>query len=311
MVRDEFLKKLYIELLNRRCHLGKKIALAVSGGIDSMVLLTAVSMLRDSPLLQDIDFMVVTIDHGVRDESKEEVRFVSEYARNMGFNTLTFSFSPEKVAEHYLHRMRSTLWKDLVINYGINKIWLAHHSDDIVEHVILQLLRGQEIRGITSMKECEEYIARPLLFFTKEEIRRFASKYDIPFFEDSTNYDTSIPRNYLRHKVIPLLRQRFHIYNVVRSYRALSIQRRALESCLAEILRTHVKIKGNVVVFRGKWAVIFESLLLLLKQWGDLPPAKVIDNIMGLEYKHPGSSVVWRNLKFIRLSNGIKVVRGD
>ncbi|NOZ92913.1 MAG: tRNA lysidine(34) synthetase TilS [Dictyoglomi bacterium] len=311
MVRDSFLKRLYMEIKRYPCLLGDVIAIAVSGGVDSMVLLESLFMLREAPLLKDKKFFVVTIDHGIRDDSAEEVKFVEKLARRRNMIPLVYKLSPESFSEHYLHVKRKEIWNDVIHNYGIDKIWLAHHKDDVIEHVLLQLLRGEEIRGLTSLKRCAGYIARPLLSFSKDDIKSFASRHKIKYFEDITNNDISIPRNFIRHKIVPQLRQKFDIYNIWRSYNALTLQREALDIQIENFVRNHAKISENTVVINGSWPVVVEASIFILKGWGITPSGRLVERLNELWMKHAGSKVVWKDISIIKTDKGVKIIRGD
>ncbi len=311
MVRDSFLKKLYINLKRYPCLLGKHVAMAVSGGVDSMVLLNSVYMLKDSPLLGDIKFSVITIDHGVRDDAQYEVEYVKGLSHSYGFQTLVFHIKPERTSEHYLHNRRMEIWKEVITNYGVDKIWLAHHKDDVIEHVLLQLMRGEEIRGLTSLKRCSDFIGRPLLDFSKDEILAFAHRHEVNFFEDITNSDTTIPRNFIRHKIIPLLKERFDVNNIWRSYKGLSLQRDVLNTQIENFVRNHAKISENVAVISGSWPIVVEASIFILKRWGISPSGRLVERLGDMDTKNMGSRIVWRNITIIKTNNGVKIIRGD
>ena len=307
MVRDEFLKRLYIALQLYDCLMDDNVAIAVSGGVDSMVLLHAAFMLKDSPLLKGVRFSVVTIDHQVRPESREEIRYVMELSTRFGLPVYSFRLHPKKFSEGYLHRERQKIWREVVSRYGVKKIWLAHHKDDVIEHVLLQLLRGEEIRGLTSLKRCDGFIARPLLDFSKDEIVSFAHRHNIKYFQDLTNYDVSIPRNFIRHEVIPLLSRKFNVNNIWRSYKALTIQREALDLLMSEFWANHVKINKNIAFITGEWPVIVEATIRLLKIWGIEVKGRFVEKLNELRYKNNGARLMWDSIVVIKTTTGVKV----
>jgi len=284
----------------------------VSGGIDSMVMLTATAKLLKSPLLRDKYFLVVTIDHGIRRESRDEVEYVKNYAEKLGFPVEIYKLFPESSAEHYLHRERWKIWRFLLENKGIDKIWLAHHMDDVEETLLLQMIRGEDIRGLTSMKMCDGIIGRPLLHFRRKDIREFASRVDIPYFEDSTNKDISIPRNYIRHVILPLLRNHLPTVAIDRTYRSLLIQREALEHLVADFVMSRVKIdEKEVSVKHENWGVVVEVVIFVLKLWGYDVSGWFVDRLMKLKSSGNGSKLRLECAEVIRIPGGIKIVRGD
>lgn len=307
MVRDEFLKRLYITLKLYDCLIDDSVAIAVSGGVDSMVLLHAAFMLKDSPILKEIQFSVITIDHQVRPESKEEIRYVMELSTRFGLPVYSFQLRPKKFSEGYLHLERYKVWREVVSTYGVKKIWLAHHKDDVIEHVLLQLLRGEEIRGLTSMKRCDGFISRPLLDFSKDEIVSFAKRHNIKYFQDLTNYDVSIPRNFIRHKIIPLISQKFNINNVWRSYNALTVQREALDLLMSEFWDNHVKITKNIALITGEWAIIVEATVRLMRFWDIEVKGRFVEKLYELRYKNNGARIMWDNVVVTKTERGVKV----
>ena len=312
MERDIFLKELYLTLKGKPCLLGDRIALAVSGGIDSMTLLTATAKLLSSPLLRDKYFLVVTVDHGIRKESKNEVMYVKNYAEKLGFPVEIYRIFPESSAEHYLHKERWKIWRSLVEKKGIDKIWLAHHIDDVEETLLLQLIRGEDIRGLTSMKMCDGIIGRPLLSFHRRDIQEFASRENINYLEDATNKDISIPRNYIRHVILPMLRSHLPVVAIDRTYRSLLLQREALERLIADFVVSRVKIdEKEISVKHENWGVVVEAAVFMLKQWRCEVHGWVVDRLVKLESSGNGSKLRFECAEIIRIPGGIKIVRGD
>jgi tRNA(Ile)-lysidine synthase len=85
----------------------------------------------------------------------------------------------------------------------------AHHADDLVESVLLNLFRGTSVKGLKGISVKTDYIIRPLLYTKKSEIDEFVKTHDIPYREDSTNKDSAYTRNYLRNEILPNLKERF------------------------------------------------------------------------------------------------------
>ncbi len=312
MEKDVFLKELYLTLKGNPCLLGSRIALAVSGGIDSMVMLTATAKLLDSPLLRGIRFLVVTIDHGIRKESKDEVEYVKHYAEEYGFPAQIYRISPESSAEHYLHTERWKIWRFLVEKKGVERIWLAHHLDDVEETLLLQLIRGGDIRGLTSMKMCDGIIGRPLLCFRRKDIEEFAYRMNIRYFEDVTNNDISIPRNYIRHVILPMLKNHLPVVAIDRTYRSLLVQREALEHLISDFVRSRVKInEKEAIIKHEKWSVVVEAVIFVLKMWSYDIPGWFIDRLIKLKGSGNGSKLTLEQVDVTRIPGGIKMVRGD
>jgi tRNA(Ile)-lysidine synthase len=172
---------------------------AVSGGIDSMVLL---DVLVKRP---DLSLIVAHFDHGIRDESDKDRKLVQEIAKKHGLQFVydegelgsDASESEARNARYeFLHKVRS--------NSGARAVVTAHHQDDLLETVIMNLIRGTGRSGLSPLFTTDN-IQRPLLGFTKEQITEYANQNNLIWHEDSTNSDTKYLRNYIRHEIIPKL----------------------------------------------------------------------------------------------------------
>lgn len=178
---------------------GGRYVVAVSGGVDSIVLL---ELLRRNP---DLELIVAHYDHGIREDSKEDRRLVQAVAKKHGLQFVydegqlgpeTSEAAARKARYDFLHRVREVS--------KANGIITAHHQDDLVETAVLNLLRGTGRRGLTSLKTTET-VKRPLLHLQKSDLIKFAQDNDLEWREDSTNQDTKYLRNYVRHVVLSKL----------------------------------------------------------------------------------------------------------
>jgi tRNA(Ile)-lysidine synthetase-like protein len=174
-----------------------KYVVAVSGGVDSVVLL---HLLAGRP---DVRLTVAHYDHGIRTDSRDDRLLVQEFARSYGLPFVYHSASlgpdvSEAVARDaryaFLHKVREVT--------EANAILTAHHQDDLLETAILNLLRGTGRRGLSSLKNTD-IIRRPLLRVPKYELLRYAEREGITWHEDSTNADDRYLRNYVRHRILP------------------------------------------------------------------------------------------------------------
>lgn len=170
---------------------------AVSGGVDSMVLL---DLLRLYPGVQPI---VAHFDHGIRENSAEDRAFVHEAARRHG---LPFVFDCRELgpaaSEAAAREARYAFLRAAQKASGAAAIVTAHHLDDVLETAILNLLRGTGRKGLASLTSGEG-IVRPLLRVPKSEIIDYARRHHLLWREDSTNTDTNYLRNHVRHNILP------------------------------------------------------------------------------------------------------------
>lgn len=170
---------------------------AVSGGVDSMVLL---DMLRRYPGLQ---LVVAHFDHGIRPDSGEDRQLVQRVAKSYG---LPFVYNEgrlgPKASEEVAREARYAFLGTVRRAAGAKAIITAHHEDDVLETAILNIMRGTGRRGLTSLGSSPG-LMRPLLPYTKHEIRVYARGHELIWREDSTNADDRYIRNYIRHHVLP------------------------------------------------------------------------------------------------------------
>ena len=179
-----------------------KYVVAVSGGVDSMVLL---DLLVQKQHDQAYSFVVAHFDHGIRSDSAEDRKLVQRAAQSYG---LPFVYdqanlgpkASEAVAREarykFLHTVRTSAGADAIIT--------AHHRDDLLETVIINLLRGTKSRGLSSLRSTKTLV-RPLLGLTKQQIRAYARQHKLSWREDSTNDDETYLRNYIRKQIMPRL----------------------------------------------------------------------------------------------------------
>lgn len=174
----------------------EKYVIAVSGGVDSVVLL---DMLSKKP---GLELIVAHFDHGIRIDSADDAEFVKNLAVKYG---LPFETTREELgvnaSEEFARDRRYKFLKIVAGKYGA-KIATAHHADDVIETIAINLTRGTGWRGLAGVDL--EYITRPLTHITKSEIRQYADKHDLEWREDSSNSSDKYLRNRIRQKSLNL-----------------------------------------------------------------------------------------------------------
>ncbi|GAB1451745.1 tRNA lysidine(34) synthetase TilS [Draconibacterium sp.] len=183
----------------------QKVLLAISGGIDSMVLL---HLFEKSAF----NFGIVHCNFQLReDESDGDEEFVKREVLIHGVPAFFQTFDTKEYAqlngisiEMAARELRYEYFEKIRQEHNYDFIATAHHSDDLIETFFLNLSRKTGIKGLSGIKEKSGKIIRPILFANREEIEAFAAKNYLEFREDSTNLEVVYQRNFLRHKILPL-----------------------------------------------------------------------------------------------------------
>ena len=196
------------QIYNNRYNLiaeGDKLILALSGGIDSMVL-------ADLLLKAKVEFVAAHCNFHLRGhESDGDDWFVRKFAENRGIQCFVKHFETEKYAAKYgisiemaARDLRYAWFEQLRQQLGYDKIAVAHHADDQAETFFINLLRGAGLNGLKGMKPQNGVIIRPLLWASREQIRKYAVENHIVWREDHTNVESVYLRNRIRNQLLPV-----------------------------------------------------------------------------------------------------------
>lgn len=190
-----------------------KIAIALSGGVDSIVLFhLLVTEYKDSYK----ELVVFHINHGLRQESYEEAEFVEKFVKDFGvifykeeLNMSDLERDSHTSEEMLARELRYQVFNKMAKLEGVTKLLTAHHKNDQVENILMRLLTGRSIDH--SLAICEEIemagltVYRPLLNSLKAELEEYAKEKNLHYYVDATNFDTDYTRNNIRHNIVPLL----------------------------------------------------------------------------------------------------------
>lgn len=195
-----------------------KYIVAVSGGVDSVVLLDLLSKQKN------LELIVAHFDHGIREDSSKDAEFAQSLAAQYRLKLETGSAElGEGASEEQARDARYAFLNEVRDRHSAAQIITAHHSDDVVETIIINLTRGTGWRGLSSLRSTEN-ISRPLLDFTKSDILHYAKAHKLKWVEDSTNQDLKYLRNEIRHKIVPKMnaQQRQEFLNLYQSQLGLT-----------------------------------------------------------------------------------------
>ena len=190
---------------------GDVVVAGVSGGSDSMALLSVLWDLRE--FYPDTDVVVSHVNHGLRGaESDEDAEFVREAARRLGFSfecvrvdTEGFRKKRGLSLEDAARELRYGFFNDILAKRSAQKIATAHTLNDQAETVVMRLIRGSGSQGLAGIRPSIGNIIRPLINVTKLEAREYLRSKGVSWREDSTNSSDEFLRNRIRNEFIPLL----------------------------------------------------------------------------------------------------------
>ncbi len=175
---------------------------AVSGGIDSVVLLDMLA--RD----KRYEIIVAHADHGIRQTSGDDAAFVQGLARQYGLKYVATRLELGAAASEDAARQARYIWLQQVMqSHYADAIVTAHHQDDVIETMLINLVRGTGWRGLCSLREHPE-IKRPLLEKSRAEIVQYALEHQLVWRDDETNDDVRYLRNYIRYRFVQRLTPR-------------------------------------------------------------------------------------------------------
>ncbi len=187
---------------------GKKILLAVSGGIDSVVLVHLFHKLNYDISLAHCNFQLRGKESDLDEKWVQELgRQLKLKVYNIRFDTKKQSKEKKQSTQIVARNLRYKWFKEILKENKIDYIATAHHLDDNLETFLINLSRGMGLEGLTGIPKKNENIIRPLLSFSRSQILECAEKNNIHWREDASNKEIKYTRNKIRHKIIPVLKE--------------------------------------------------------------------------------------------------------
>lgn len=209
----------YIKQNNMIDH-GDVIVAGVSGGADSMCLL---SLLLDLRNIWDIEVVAVHVHHGIRGQAADEdMEYVENFCRQQGTEFFGFHFDiPAVASENHLsceeagrikrYEAFNQVYEKKVAEGRNCKIAVAHNMDDNSETFLFNLFRGTGIKGLTGIRPVREHIIRPVLCLERKEIVEYLTEKEIEYKTDATNLETDYTRNKIRLKLLPYIEENINV----------------------------------------------------------------------------------------------------
>ena len=181
--------------------------IGASAGPDSMALLHMIKNNTNKKLV------CAHINHNVRSISDEEEQYIKKYCQdnNIIFESTKVLTYKEKNFENEARKLRYAFFEKILKKYHSRTLLLAHHGDDLIETILMKIIRGSNLEGYAGIKTYSKKknytIIRPLLTETKDNLIKYDIDNKLKFYEDITNNDTKYTRNRIRKNILPLLKQ--------------------------------------------------------------------------------------------------------
>lgn len=207
---------------------GDKIVLGVSGGPDSICMLDVLKNIKNEEKIK-FEIVVAHINHMIREEAKDDEKYVKDYCERNNIEFYSKSIEVEKIAnnnkmgtEETGRIVRYKFFDEVLKKTGSNKIAIAHNKNDRAETVIMNMLRGSGISGLRGIEPIKnnKYI-RPLIECERYEIEQYCEENKLNPRIDRTNFENIYTRNKIRNIVIPYIKEEFNP-NIVESLTRLS-----------------------------------------------------------------------------------------
>ncbi len=187
-------------------HYGETVVVAVSGGPDSMALLHLLTRIKQAI---DINIVCAHVNHNVRKESADELLFVEKFC--MRHSVIFESMKIEEYGDDNFHNeartKRYSYFEKLVEKYHARYLFTAHHGDDLIETILMRIVRGSTLKGYSGFAEYVKMpnyiVVRPLIKVTKDEIIKYDKQHKINYVLDSSNQKDVYTRNRFRKYIVP------------------------------------------------------------------------------------------------------------
>jgi tRNA(Ile)-lysidine synthase len=299
-----------------------QLLVAVSGGLDSMLLLTLLAERVNSKQLT-----AVHINHDISENAGNWQAQVAQYCQQLGVllvtEKITLINSGEGL-EAEARNARYEVFERLLEPNGL--LFLGHHADDQVETVLYRLMRGSGAKGLSGMPNKrvlgKGYVVRPFLDCAKSALENEAQLRNLTWIEDESNLDSRFDRNYLRNAVIPKISQRWPDYSQsIKRTAELSSESDQLAKELAVLDLQALELKEE----RAGWSISIKAFLMLsplrqkniLRYWSELqslvpPGMTIIDEVLTsvlTARQDACPEVIWQSQRWSRFKNRLYLLQ--
>ena len=286
----------------------KTVGVALSGGSDSVALF---HFLLESRKAFGFKVCAVHVEHGIRgNDSVNDSLFVKSLCDKFGVPIIVFSVDAVSYSkEHKLsieegaRAVRYDCFNKAISQGFCDVIATAHHQKDNAETVLFNLFRGTGLKGLTGINDVEDKIIRPLIDTKKTEIDRYVTDNRLEFVTDQTNFDQKYSRNYIRHKILPIVEEAFlEAENSISRFSLIAKEENDYLEKQTEKIVTFFDDRVEILT-NSHVALIKRAIILALKRLGIKKDWEKIhiDDVSSLIHKENG--------KEISLPKGVRAVR--
>lgn len=187
----------------------KKIVIGCSTGPDSMALFDMLLKIRNK---YNLYLICAHVNHNVREQSKEEAFFIEKYCQENSvlFETMTIEKYGDDNFQNEARNIRYNFFEKVINKYEADYLMTAHHGDDLIETILMRITRGSNLNGYSGFKKVVDMdtyrIIRPLICFTKEQLKEYDEVNNVFYFIDVSNSKSKYTRNRYRKEILPFLK---------------------------------------------------------------------------------------------------------
>ena len=237
---------------------GDKVVVATSTGVDSMVLLW---LLTHLPQKQRPQVVVAHVNHELRAQSTAEEKYLTQFCRlhaiPLRIQHWPKASHPETGVEAAARQFRYAFFDQVMRTESAHYLVTAHHGDDQLETLHMKLVRSGELHEMRGIRQVRPFktgtLIRPLLPFSKQQLRDYADQIGLRYYEDQTNQEQTVLRNRMRHAVVPLLkRENPHLIQNANRFSQSLTQMVAHQDDLTAALLPLLAIKKQPAAIEGR-----------------------------------------------------------
>ena len=281
--------------------LGKKIAVAVSGGPDSLALTI---LLQKFSIENNIDLKAISIDHDLRSSSKNELLWLASELKKRRIKHKIIKWKNLKPTSNILSNARDKRYELLIREcekINIKHLFTGHHLDDQVENILLRFIRGSGIKGLGSLQEKFKFkksnviILRPLLKYPKKSLISFLAKEKQKYILDPTNFNNNFDRSRVRKVSNHLIDEGLNNKRLLTTIKNLKDANNSINYLINSSLKSFIKInsRGLISILIDKFEPLPEEvkfrsltkLLIFIGKGKSIPRSKNILNLLNLMFE--------------------------